>query len=106
MAHKKIESAFIINQYRSGVKNYSDFTKEVGLWKSENYVFEKYLSKSNFILDLGCGTGRTTIPLFKQGFKNIIGVDLTPEMIEEAQKLNNFFKTKLTLETVMLQPGF
>jgi ubiquinone/menaquinone biosynthesis C-methylase UbiE len=89
--HKRIETEFIINQYRSGIKNYSDFTKEVGLWISEKYVFEKYLKQSYQILDLGCGTGRTTIPLFMQWFENIIGIDLTPEMIFEAIKLNSFF---------------
>jgi|GEM_PF-465917 len=92
---KKIETGFIKDQYRSGIKNYSDFTKDVGLWASEQYVFQKYLSKSGKILDLGCGTGRTTFSLNALGFTNIIGVDLTPEMIAEAQTLNDYFSTKI-----------
>ena len=92
---EKINSSFIKNQYRSGVENYSDFTKTVGLWASEKYVFNKYLKLSDSILDMGCGTGRTTFPLFQLGFKKIIGVDLTPEMINEALQLNNHFDAKI-----------
>ena len=84
----KIESDFIINQYRSGLKSYEKLTKDVGLWASEKYVFEKYLNQSDNILDMGCGTGRTTFPLDKSGYKKIIGTDLTPEMIQIAQELN------------------
>ncbi len=92
---KKIESEYIINQYRSGINSYSDFTKAVGLWESEKFIFQKYLMKSDRILDLGCGTGRTTYPLSKLGYGRIIGVDLTPEMIIEAQALNKYFDVNL-----------
>ncbi len=92
---RKIQSEFIKNQYRSGIESYANFTKEVGLWDSEKYVFQKYLKKSDKILDLGCGTGRTTFPLNQIGFNNIIGVDLTPEMVLKAQELNKYYKTEI-----------
>lgn len=38
---QKIESEFIMNQYRSGIESYSDFTKEVGLWESEKFGTER-----------------------------------------------------------------
>lgn len=91
----KIKAGYIKNQYENSVHNYANFTKEVGVWDSEKYVFEKYLNPSYRILDLGCGTGRTTFPLFKMGFENIIGVDLTPKMIETATGLNEYFDTKI-----------
>jgi len=91
----KITFDFVKKQYRSGIKSYSDFTKEVGLWESEKYVFQKYLKTTDQILDLGCGTGRTTFPLYQLGYENIIGVDLTPEMINEANALNQHFKTDI-----------
>jgi len=105
---EKIDQGFILDQYRSGIQSYTDFTRDVGLWKSEQYVFEKYLKTSDQILDLGCGTGRTTFPLYQLGYEKIRGVDLTPEMIESANTLNTYFglnidfqvgdATNLTLE--------
>lgn len=90
-----IDQEFISRQYRSGVKSYADFTREVGLWASEKAVFQQYLRPEMNILDLGCGTGRTTFPLHELGYQQIIGVDLTPEMIAEAQKLNTHFQTAI-----------
>lgn len=84
---EKIQEAFVIAQYQSGIENYAAFTREVGLWDSEKYVFQKYLETADRILDLGCGTGRTTFSLFELGYTDIIGVDLTPEMIQAAEEI-------------------
>ncbi|MCM3676790.1 class I SAM-dependent methyltransferase [Peribacillus simplex] len=61
--------------------------KKLGLWQSEKYAFEKYLYQDDAILDIGCGTGRTTFALYKTGFQNITGIDLTPAMLNEAEKI-------------------
>ena len=37
------------------------------------------------IVDLGCGTGLVGEELWKHGYKNIDGVDLTPELLELAK---------------------
>ena len=95
---EKINNDFIVKQYQSGVESYAAFTRDVGLWESEKYVFEKYLKKKDIILDLGCGTGRTTFPLFKLGFESIIGLDLTLEMVEKARELNDHFETNIQFE--------
>lgn len=66
-----------------------------GLWISEKHFFKKYFTQNNArILDIGCGTGRTTIPLFEMGFK-ITGIDLVPAMIENAEKIAKKKKLKI-----------
>jgi ubiquinone/menaquinone biosynthesis C-methylase UbiE len=49
----------------------------------EQYVFESFLKPSLNLLDIGCGTGRTTF-LLAPHFVNIDAFDLVPEMIQLA----------------------
>lgn len=43
------------------------------------------LSKESIVLDAGCGTGKCSIPLAKQGFE-VIGVDISEKAIEVARQ--------------------
>ena len=61
-----------------------------GLWKGEALLIDKYYAKNSSVLDIGCGSGRTTFPLAKKGFK-VVGVDLVPEMIKTAKELAKSF---------------
>lgn len=50
--------------------------------------FLKVLQEKNFkgnILEIGCGNGRDSIYLTKQGYK-VMGIDITPEAIKLAQR--------------------
>jgi SAM-dependent methyltransferase len=38
--------------------------------------------------DFGCGPGRSTKFLYDNGLKDIVGIDLSPEMVNEARKLS------------------
>lgn len=57
-----------------------------GLWAKERELVERHFEPGSSVLDLGCGTGRTTIPLAEAGYR-VRGVDLTPRMIEAARRI-------------------
>jgi len=60
---------------------------EEGFWDSEIHFIKRYFRNNGKVLDIGCGTGRTTIPLERNGFK-VIGMDLVPAMIQNAKKIS------------------
>ena len=60
---------------------------QIGRWRSE-LVSEMEIPEGGRVLDLGCGTGKLTglvAAEFSPG--KIVGVDLTPDMIERAKRL-------------------
>lgn len=68
------------------VEYYNDIAFNFGLFKSEKLLFQNYCSRKSNILDIGCGAGRTTIGLYKIGYTNITGVDISENMIMRAKK--------------------
>ena len=72
---------------KSIVQAYANQVDQIGLWNIEKWVFEEYVEKDAKVLDIGCGAGRETIPLFELGWRNIIGADLSQGMIERARLL-------------------
>ena len=67
-----------------GFQKYTSAIKDIGLWKSEAIIIEKYINKNSNILDLGCGAGRTTFGLYDIGYQNIVGLDLSEKFINYA----------------------
>lgn len=47
---------------------------------------KQYLSSSSQIVDVGCGYGRVLGLLFEQGYRNLVGFDPAPAMVEMARK--------------------
>jgi SAM-dependent methyltransferase len=75
---------------RRTVEHYVRAVANVGLWNSERTVFEERIESSDRVLDLGCGAGRIAIGLWKMGFENVTGADISPEMVSESRSIAAF----------------
>lgn len=70
--------------------NIKVFTDQVDLYKKDYFdKDEQYLTRRFFkgkkTLVLGCGAGRTLIPLHQMGYE-VTGIDITPKMVEAAKE--------------------
>lgn len=83
----KIDDKFTKNAYNNLVDEYHQAALNVKLWQSEKQEIEKYFTnKEGFILDMGCGAGRTTFGLLEMGYTNLTAIDLSDEMIKKANE--------------------
>ena len=77
------------------IKKYSDAAKEYDkISQDDEYIADKKMAlavidelklKNAKIIDFGCGTGLSSVEFFEKGYE-VTGIDITPEMIEEAKK--------------------
>ncbi len=81
---------------REVVRQYGEAAMRVGLWVSEEIVFNRFFKPEDALLDLGTGAGRIALGLYKIGFKNIMGVDFSNEMVREARELADSLKYQIT----------
>jgi ubiquinone/menaquinone biosynthesis C-methylase UbiE len=61
------------------------YTQDSGLWKSEGLLIERYFPAGGHILDLGCGSGRTSFPMVSLGLQ-VVGVDQSDGMLRLARE--------------------
>ena len=65
------------------------FDKQIGLRSDEKILILEFFPKPPAcILDLGCGNGRTTIPLYDMGY-DVIGLDISKPLIKRAKNKNS-----------------
>ena len=76
----------------------TDINNQTSYWNSVAHIkhfthplnetlVNKYFDETSCILDYGCGYGRITASLQNSGFKRIIGVDTSSELIERGKHL-------------------
>ena len=80
----------VFDRYDQHAEKYSEFYTGLGI--PDHAHLAKYLTERGFpkdtpILDAGCGTGLTVQALAKEGFNNVVGIDGSAGMVEEAKKL-------------------
>jgi SAM-dependent methyltransferase len=62
-------------------------TKPYHLYSHEQQLVDHYCSRKDMsILTVGCGAGRETFCIYERGFRQIRGVDLTPEFVALANQ--------------------
>ena len=85
-----INSNEIKNCYESKdlIRHYENAVARVGLWVSEEKIFNKLFNQNQSLLELGCGAGRISIGLWELGYRYLLGVDFSKGMIQAARRIN------------------
>lgn len=69
------------NEYWNSVSEKKEFTTP---FQAE--AFSKFVKRESRILDIGCGYGRTLDELYRNGYRNLIGLDFSSGMIERGKQ--------------------
>lgn len=80
----------VTNCYDLTAEEYANvFYNELDNKPFDRMILQRFASEnSGKFADLGCGCGHTTKFLVENGVKEIVGIDLSPEMVKIAEKLN------------------
>ena len=66
---------------------YLGMTRHLGAWDATNELSAYcHIEKGEYVLDVGCGTGKTSAAFAKRRGCRVVGVDLSPRMIEWAKE--------------------
>ncbi len=70
------------------VVHYTRAAHFIGLWKSEQKLIERFFTdKTAALLEAGCGSGRVTLGLWHEGYRNLTAFDFAEELVDQARNL-------------------
>lgn len=70
------------------VLHYTRAAHELGLWKSERRLIERFFpDRQAALLEAGCGAGRVTIGLWELGYHHLTAFDFARELVDQAISL-------------------
>ena len=81
----------VFDLYDKHAERYNEFFKGLGIPDHQlitDYLAEKGFPKDTLVLDAGCGAGACAKALKEAGWENLVGIDGSHGMINEAKKLN------------------
>ncbi len=73
-------------EHPNTIAKYIDLAQD-GFFPKEKELVHRYFSEGCLSADLGCGTGRTTLPLKSEGYLPI-GIDITFKMVQSGKQLS------------------
>ncbi len=84
-----MDTATVHNYFDSEgvVEHYAEAAERVGLWRSEQLIFQRLFKTEDTLLELGCGCGRIALGLSTLGYRNIMAIDYARNMIKQARLL-------------------
>lgn len=81
----------IVHDAYGNPKVIASYQGNIGLWRSEEILIQRFFPREGKLLDLGCGAGRTSIPLTQMGYE-VTGIDISASMLKaaipESERLN------------------
>jgi SAM-dependent methyltransferase len=89
-AVKKISAEIVRADFNdlTAVLHYTRAAHELGLWKSERKLIERFFpDRAAPLLEAGCGAGRVTVGLWEMGYRNITAFDFAKELVDQAISL-------------------
>ena len=67
-------------------------------------LWNELVGYNQFVLDYGCGYGRLLHKLWLIGYRNLLGIDASSEMIQRAKKLNDQIEFRVNQENTIPLP--
>jgi SAM-dependent methyltransferase len=87
---KKISAATVRADFNDllAVVYYTRAAHELGLWKSERTLVERFFpDRTAPLLEAGCGAGRVTLGLWDLGYRSLTAFDFAEELVDQAHSL-------------------